>query len=1085
MASKRLVSRAEGHKGMLDSDWVTFLVFCRFAVLGASAVFLLRYSFSQSFRSIGFRLTVLGLGLAALGSLMDLLDDPPFFHDQISTSFIAPFYNLIEHIGGYLIGSLLIAIGAFLWGRHLFERDDAIERARTYEETADTLTDRFDALALQGFVWIWETDRDGRFTYLSKAAEQVIGHSVDEFYERRRTDLNWIRIHERDTSRLADAYRNQSQFRDIRYTIITANGNPKVVSIDGAPRFDKSGRYVGYRGTGRDITTQSKTEQALDKIASNIFRSIGQDYLADLARKLCEAVEFDHVYIGALHQEKEGRIYVIAGFSDGKAVSDFDYDLTVSPCREVVGQSTAIYPSGVCEAFPDDLPLVEKEIESYIGVPLVARDGKPLGLIACLSKSEITDVPYLKKIVESFAERAALELERREQVRNLEEERARLSEAQRLGRIGHFVNDFANKTVLWSKELQELTGYEGEAVPEPEMRNRTHPEDLRKLVAARNILRDQGKPYEEVVRLYKKDGSIIWISVSCIPKFGSDGTVIGSMGTSHDITQLKEAELAAEAAREEAQKSYNELVSIVGSLPISLIVYDEALRRRFYNPAYRDLMGYTDEELSALPTLPDMLRNEVEVRETYEGEDFDTVWGRLKDLLDQRMLVDSFEYWGYRKRHIHRKIAPLPTGGWAFALIDISELRTAQERLEELNRSLETLVESRTAQLQESERRYRDIAEISADQFWELDADLDVTVASGSLVGGARGETKAVVGMSLSDLLHVRPDDQEGLSCVEKLKTRLQRHEEVQRFEMTVLSDERANTYHLSAKPMTEDGGFIGYRGSVTDITLLKEVQDELIEAEKFVSLGRLVAGVAHDVNTPLGNALTVSTNMEDVVSTLKDDIESGKLTRSNFDSFIETTEEACQLLRSNLQRAANLIRNFKQVAVDQTSDQRRVFDVAELVNDIVSTLRPSYKTRPIQFEITLPDGMHADSYPGPLGQAITNIIENALTHAFDAETGGTIRLETFDAGPNNYGLAISDDGKGMPPDVVDKAFDPFFTTKLGMGGSGLGLSIVRSSVVNALGGRVRIETSKGNGAKFLIEFPKTAPDTSKENAGG
>lgn len=1067
---------------MLDAEWVTLLVFLRMVVLGTSAGFLLKYSYSRSFQSFGFRLTVIGLGLAAMGSLMDVLDEPIFFYDDITNSFIAPYYNLLEHIGGYLFGSLAIAVGAFLWGRDLFEKDDARDRANEYEKEADTLSNRIDALAYQGLVWIWETDQEGRFTYLSKASERIIGHAVEELYGKSRSEIDWITIDKRDIHDLTQAYENETEFRDIRFSVVAPDGTEKIVAIDGAPRFDSTGRNTGYRGTGRDVTAQAKSEGALDKIASSVIRSVGQDYLFILAENLCEAVDFDHVYIGALHPDRKDRIYVIAGYSDGMPVSDFDYDLSVSPCREVVGQSTSVYPRDVCTVFPEDLPLVEKKIESYMGVPLVARDGKPLGLIACLSRNVLTDIPYLKKIVESFAERAALELERREQVRILEEERTRLSEAQRLGRIGHFVNDFAAQTVHWSKELQELTGYHDEAIPEQEMRNRTHPDDFRKLVAARNRLRDEGKPYEEVVRLIKKNGDVIWISVLCSPKFNLNGEVVGSMGTSHDITPIKEAELEAQAAKEQATQSYNELVSIVGSLPIALIVYDDKMHRRFYNPAYRDLMQYTDEALSDLPTLPDLIRNEVEVRKTFGDESFDTVWGRMQSFLNQRLLIDVFEYWPHRQKHIHRKIAPLPTGGWAFALIDITELRSTQDRLEEMNRSLETLVESRTEQLQESEKRYRDIAEISADQFWELDGDLEVTIASGALLDASSRETRAVVGLSLRDLLHLQQDDPEGQACIGLLEEKLKNHEIIQRFELTLEAAEKTVTYHLSAIPILEGEEFLGYRGSVTDITLLKEVQDELIEAEKFVSLGRLVAGVAHDVNTPLGNALTVSTNMEDVVSTLKLDVESGKLSRSGFDSFVETTEEACHLLRSNLERAANLIRNFKQVAVDQTSDQRRVFDVAELTNDIVSTLRPSYKTRPITIEINLPQGMHADSYPGPLGQAITNIIENALTHAFAEADSGTIRIEAFDAGKDAWGLAISDNGLGMPQDVVERAFDPFFTTKLGMGGSGLGLSIVRSSIVNALGGRVKIETQPQNGAKFLIQFPKQAPVTLQEN---
>lgn len=256
----------------------------------------------------------------------------------------------------------------------------------------------------------------------------------------------------------------------------------------------------------------------------------------------------------------------------------------------------------------------------------------------------------------------------------------------------------------------------------------------------------------------------------------------------------------------------------------------------------------------------------------------------------------------------------------------------------------------------------------------------------------------------------------------------------------------------------------------------LRTTQRELIEAGKMAALGELVAGVAHELNTPIGNGLMAASTLNDVVREFERAMHSG-LRRSMLDEFVNQSRTAAQILVRNLQRAAELVSSFKQVAVDRTSSQRRSFDLGEMVQEILVTLHPTLKRTPHQISMQVLAGIQLDSYPGPLGQVLTNLINNAVTHAFDSGAAGTI-LISASASDERVQLQVSDNGKGIPPALRERIFHPFVTTRLGRGGTGLGLHIAYNIVTNLLGGRLTVHSEPGQGTRFEIWIPKQAPLT-------
>ncbi len=301
------------------------------------------------------------------------------------------------------------------------------------------------------------------------------------------------------------------------------------------------------------------------------------------------------------------------------------------------------------------------------------------------------------------------------------------------------------------------------------------------------------------------------------------------------------------------------------------------------------------------------------------------------------------------------------------------------------------------------------------------------------------------------------------------------------------ISQEKPDALHRGFILVDEAGAYAGIGLGIDVMRLtaertaqaleqLRSTQRELIQSEKMAALGGLVAGVAHEINTPLGVAVTAVTAFAQETQKFREAYQSGKLRRNDLEEYVQSAGEALGFVQGNITRAADLVQAFKQVAVDQTSDLPRQFDLGEYVGEVLRSLVPRLRRSPHWLDTYLPTGVQVYSAPGAIAQIITNLVMNALTHAFGPQQG-VIAIRLSDGPhPDLLQLSISDDGCGIPADDLPHIFDPFFTTKRDQGGTGLGLHVVYNLVTQRLRGRIEVESAPGKGTRFQVTFPRQLP---------
>jgi signal transduction histidine kinase len=265
-------------------------------------------------------------------------------------------------------------------------------------------------------------------------------------------------------------------------------------------------------------------------------------------------------------------------------------------------------------------------------------------------------------------------------------------------------------------------------------------------------------------------------------------------------------------------------------------------------------------------------------------------------------------------------------------------------------------------------------------------------------------------------------------------------------------------------------------------LNINSSMQAELVQSERLAALGGMVAGVSHELNTPLGNALLAASTMQFALDDLNTRVRDGALTKSHLSQSIQAVNDGAELVLNNVVRASELVHSFKQSAVDQTTQHRRVFDLSITIEDTLASLRPTFKNDPWQITLDVPRGIEMDSYPGPIGQVIVNLVFNSIRHGFEGRDHGCIRIHArTDSEHTNVDefvtLEVSDDGGGIAKEHLSRVFDPFFTTKLGKGGSGLGLNIVHGIATKTLRGDIQVQSELGVGTRFVLRIPRTLPN--------
>jgi len=257
----------------------------------------------------------------------------------------------------------------------------------------------------------------------------------------------------------------------------------------------------------------------------------------------------------------------------------------------------------------------------------------------------------------------------------------------------------------------------------------------------------------------------------------------------------------------------------------------------------------------------------------------------------------------------------------------------------------------------------------------------------------------------------------------------------------------------------------------LSTLETLHQYQGQLVESEKMASLGDMVAGVAHEVNTPIGLGVTSSSLLYDKLTEIKQAFENKTLKSSQLKKFLNDGEENLNIIMRNLARAADLITSFKKVAVDQSSSEDRRFNFKGLIDEVILTLQPQLKNTHYKIDIDCPENLIVTSKPGPINQILVNLIINSIIHGFDNQGHGKITIAVMDLNNQLY-INYQDNGKGINSDIKNKIFEPFITTKRGSGGSGLGMHLVYNLITQALNGTISFESEPNNGVVFDINFP-------------
>lgn len=430
---------------------------------------------------------------------------------------------------------------------------------------------------------------------------------------------------------------------------------------------------------------------------------------------------------------------------------------------------------------------------------------------------------------------------------------------------------------------------------------------------------------------------------------------------------------------------------------------------------------------------------------------------------------------------------PTPDGGMVTTYLDITE-RKATERALHMERE-----------------RLRNILSGTSAGGWEMNlqtGEVRVDERWAQLSGHSLAE---VAGMSMQSMLeYCHPDDLEITRSA--LLAHLRGQEEYYRCEHRIRHKDGHWVWiaaHARTTAFSPDGRALWLSGVHWDITERKAAENRIRELNETLedrvaqrtaqlqqamqslhqsqealaqnaakaTLSTLVASVTHELSTPLGNSLITASTCSDLARRIYESLERGQVRRSELAAFLQEMQEGSQLVERNLHRAVELMRNFKQVAADQASEQRRVFDLAAVVREVTDTLKPSLKRYPHALQVDVPEKIAMDSYPGALGQVVINLVNNAYLHAFEEGTRGTVRL-TARLEHDLVLLELADDGVGMTEAMQAHIFQPFFSTKIGQGGTGLGMSIVDNLVKKTLGGRLKVQSAPGAGTVFRLELP-------------
>ena len=545
--------------------------------------------------------------------------------------------------------------------------------------------------------------------------------------------------------------------------------------------------------------------------------------------------------------------------------------------------------------------------------------------------------------------------------------------------------------------------------------------------------------------------------------------------TREEADTAREAAVRALAEQRLAEESYQKLFE--GSVD-GIYVTTPQGQILNANPALARIMGYDSPEV--------LIRSVNNIARTIYVEP--QLRGVYADLMERDGMVRDFEYQVRRKDGDISWLSDSATAvrdglgrviRYEGTVRDITDQKRAEDALAESRRRLQEVIDSVPAviNVKSTDRRYvlmnRYMARIFAIEPEEAIGHTTSELMSryGGGKEGTNDERVLETGRELGFYEEAYKDYSGTLRHWMANKVPLRGPDGRIEYILTVALDigdrKRSEQEVLRARDAAEDA-----------LKHLRDTQASLIEAEKLAALGRLVAGVAHEVNNPVGISLTVASALQRRNVAFAAEVAQGDLRRSSLNEFIKVNHEAVDQLVANLNRAAELVQSFKQVAVDRNFSDRRQFDMHDLTEQVVTSLRPGLGKQNLSLVLDCPSGIMMNSYPGPYGQVLTNLFVNAVAHAFPerSQKPGKMEIRIQASAGDMVEVLFSDDGCGMDAEVRRRAFDPFFTTRRDQGGTGLGLHIVYNIVTSQLGGRIFLTSEPGRGTQIRLLLPQIAP---------
>ena len=1024
--------------------------------------------------------------------------------------------------------SNLLASGNFTNLPTVSGNDEVAEMARTLSATAESIRQRneeFEAIigATPGSIYFASFSKSGQQLELrflpSNAFEQVFGFPPDQYLNAGNiSDL----VHDDDRSKWREKIQTsmgKEGYYQFEFRTIGPDGNIRWILNTAIVTFEPDGT-ISRRGVHIDITRLKAAEAEAEAMQAE-------------AAKRAEQLADSQYNFKTLAEATPGAI-VLVQISSDNLLKKLEY---MSPnCTDTFGHPPEYFKPGNSpwdHAHPDDKPGVLLWLgectSRRTNSSTVFRYNHPergyIWLHAFVNN-------YVRNDGQLIRQAFFLDVtEQKELEQQLEESRAFYRDFLETlpGIVFKNVITEGGEVIAreWlSPNLEEHYGYTEEQLVDREFYKSLFLDgsNERRQEALRHAI-ETGDYVEAELKMRHGDGGIRWFAIYAAVSPLEDGNYTYS-GILLDITARKETEAEldqksrqvedsllaleeANSALEQSREYYKDILETLPGVVFRNVVSKDlsSIDRVFLSDGAVAQHGYSIEQLTDDDFFQSLFDGDF-----YEQRKAAIIRGiETGDRIDfeVRMKHADGDYHWYRA---HATAKPLADGKYTYngLYLDVTDRKMAELELEEKQLSLELT----NKKLEESEALYRDVVETIPGLVFQSTATPDAVISKRDYMSP---QAESIFGYGVEEILKrdffertIIPEDLE--KTVQALKECIEQRTPFRVDYRFKRADGEIRWLQVNANTRRLRNGNVTVHGVGLDVTEAKraeiaieevnkglerlvenktkdlqsanseletavlelhQTQDALVQSEKLASLGQLVAGIAHEINTPIGVSLTAITNLADRSTTTLTSFETNSLSRSMLEAHFGLISESNSIILSNLRRASELIRSFKQVAVDQTSQEKRTVDIGQYTNEILKSLSPILKPHAISVSVDMPKSCRIDLQTGNFAQILTNLITNASMHAFDQEMQESKELVIAGKLHNDeLEVIVQDNGKGMPDSVAQKIFDPFYTTKRNAGGTGLGMHIVYNLVTQGMGGSINCETEPGIGTTFTVRFP-------------